>query len=92
MGQRARLPGIHKNPFTRPRKIGGAARAIDQKESARKIWRFDPDLVIEDTELAGRRGRPIMRCGADQIGRKLLRLRRRVSTAKGADDAEQAKP
>jgi hypothetical protein len=86
------LPGIHKNPFTRPRKIGGAARAIDQKEPVWKVWRFDPDLVIEDTELAGGRGRPIMRSGTDEIGRKLLRLRGRGSTAKGAYDAKQAQP
>jgi len=45
------LPGVHENAFIRSCKISGTAHAVDQEEPVRKLRRFDPDLVVEDTEV-----------------------------------------
>src|ERR1700722_283798 len=90
LGQPARLPGIHKNPLSWPRKIGGVVRFIGQKEAVRKIGRFDTHLVVKDTEFASRRGRRAVNTSGDEIGRKLLRLRRGVAAHQNADETQQA--
>src|SRR4051812_13870498 len=90
--QPARLPGIHEDPRTGSHEIGRADRAVDQEEPVRKVRRFDPDLILEDMQLAGRRRRPTGESSANEIGRELLRPRWRSTTDQDADEAERTQP
>ena len=58
-----------------PDKISGWLCAIDQEEAVGMFRRFDSHLVVEDAQLAGGHRRAVTP-HHEEIGRKLLRLRR----------------
>ncbi|MDE2469689.1 MAG: hypothetical protein KGL35_13375 [Bradyrhizobium sp.] len=91
-GKPARFAGIHENSCRRPHEIGRRRSSIDQKKPACKIRRFQSHLIVEDAQPTRRYRRCAVAPRNDEIGRKLLGLRRDATEQQNADENNEGHP